>query len=274
MRGGGSAEGPSTPRPNDPPSPLNNPSAQESGLQWLPAVGPSGQNVTAPPSEPWLAAWWRKGSGGNVGGFGADSRPTVLGAIDAFSPRDRALGALGGGERVSGEETWERMGLGRGRAFCTLLASVPSRKHPPPLPPQFRSPQFRAPSPHVAPPSPCLPPLPPFTRQAAAAARHRPRHDTGGGLGTGLETQAPYPPAPPPPYPPYRQAAAAARHRRRQDAGGCTGAGGQVGGRRTAGWVSRRPGAGGTRGRHRQSTWTDRWVCRGGGRGRGEAGEV
>ena len=55
------------------------PLAQESGLQWLPAVGPSGQNLTSPPSEPWLASWWKQG-------------PSVLGAIDKFTPRERAIG--------------------------------------------------------------------------------------------------------------------------------------------------------------------------------------
>lgn len=46
-------------------------------VQWLPAVGPSGENLTEPPREPDLAAWWRG--------------PTVVQAIDAFKPAARAL---------------------------------------------------------------------------------------------------------------------------------------------------------------------------------------
>ena len=45
-------------------------------MQWLPAVGPSGENLVKPPSEPALAAWW-------------DSGPTLLQAIDAFKPPHR-----------------------------------------------------------------------------------------------------------------------------------------------------------------------------------------
>ncbi|GAX83662.1 hypothetical protein CEUSTIGMA_g11087.t1 [Chlamydomonas eustigma] len=51
---------------------------KESCLQWLPAVGPSGQNVCSPPTEPTLAAWWKSGL-------------TVLQAIDNFTPRERAV---------------------------------------------------------------------------------------------------------------------------------------------------------------------------------------
>jgi hypothetical protein len=50
---------------------------RESQVQWLPAVGPLGQNLTQPPTERALAAWWRG--------------PTVLQAIDAFRAGPRAL---------------------------------------------------------------------------------------------------------------------------------------------------------------------------------------
>ncbi|KXZ51213.1 hypothetical protein GPECTOR_13g700 [Gonium pectorale] len=52
---------------------------RESGLQWLPASGPLGENLVRPPADPALAGWWRGG-------------PTVVGAIDAFAPRERAVG--------------------------------------------------------------------------------------------------------------------------------------------------------------------------------------
>ncbi|BDA43503.1 HBS1-like protein [Coccomyxa sp. Obi] len=51
---------------------------RESQVQWLPAVGPSGQNLTGPPTEPALASWWRG--------------PSVVAAIDAFRPTERAVG--------------------------------------------------------------------------------------------------------------------------------------------------------------------------------------
>ena len=44
-------------------------------VQWLPAVGPAGENLVRAPEEPRLAAWWRG--------------PCVLGAIDAFAPPAR-----------------------------------------------------------------------------------------------------------------------------------------------------------------------------------------
>lgn len=44
-------------------------------VQWLPAVGPAGENLVRAPEEPRLAAWWRS--------------PCVLGAIDAFAPPAR-----------------------------------------------------------------------------------------------------------------------------------------------------------------------------------------
>lgn len=44
-------------------------------VQWLPAVGPAGENLVRAPEEPRLAAWWRG--------------PCVLGAIDAFGPPAR-----------------------------------------------------------------------------------------------------------------------------------------------------------------------------------------
>ncbi|KAL3137939.1 hypothetical protein ABBQ38_005186 [Trebouxia sp. C0009 RCD-2024] len=46
-----------------------------SSLQWLPAVGPTGQNLTQPPTEKQLS--WFKG-------------PSVVQAIDAFKPSERA----------------------------------------------------------------------------------------------------------------------------------------------------------------------------------------
>lgn len=50
---------------------------REAHIQWLPAVGPSGQNLTGPPTEPALAAWWRG--------------PSVMDAIEAFRPAARIL---------------------------------------------------------------------------------------------------------------------------------------------------------------------------------------
>ena len=172
---------------------------QESSLQWLPAVGPSGQNVTAPPSEPWLAAWWRKGSGGSVGGFGADSRPTVLGAIDAFSPRDRALGALGGegpggvaktnglGKDV-GRGEGRGGGGGRGGAVPSRPASHSASIAGSSIPPNSSYPDLSCfPSCHPSPcPCSCTPPPSPL-RQAAATPRHRRRQDTGGVPGAGRQ---------------------------------------------------------------------------------------
>lgn len=32
---------------------------RESAIQWLPAVGPSGDNLAKPPADPRLAAWWK-----------------------------------------------------------------------------------------------------------------------------------------------------------------------------------------------------------------------
>ncbi len=51
---------------------------RESQVRWLPAVGPSGQNLMGPPTEPGLASWWRG--------------PSVVAAIDAFQPAVRAVG--------------------------------------------------------------------------------------------------------------------------------------------------------------------------------------
>lgn len=48
-----------------------------SAIQWLPAVGPTGDNLAAPPKDPALAAWWRG--------------PTLAQAIDAFRPAHRLL---------------------------------------------------------------------------------------------------------------------------------------------------------------------------------------
>lgn len=47
-------------------------------VQWLPAVGPAGENLVGPPTDPRLAAWWRG--------------PCVAGAIDAFAPAARNVG--------------------------------------------------------------------------------------------------------------------------------------------------------------------------------------
>jgi translation elongation factor EF-1alpha len=52
---------------------------KDSCVQWMPAVGPAGQNLREPPSEPALAAWWRG--------------PTLVQAIDAFVPKPRNTGA-------------------------------------------------------------------------------------------------------------------------------------------------------------------------------------
>jgi hypothetical protein len=54
---------------------------RESSVQWLPAVGPAGQNLVAAPSEPLLSRWWRG--------------PTLVQAIDAFTPKPRNTGELG-----------------------------------------------------------------------------------------------------------------------------------------------------------------------------------
>jgi elongation factor 1 alpha-like protein len=49
---------------------------REAGLQWLPAVGPAGDNLVSSPAPGGpLADWW--------------AGPTVVGAIDAFAPRAR-----------------------------------------------------------------------------------------------------------------------------------------------------------------------------------------
>ncbi|KAG2439867.1 hypothetical protein HYH02_010497 [Chlamydomonas schloesseri] len=52
---------------------------KESALQWLPASGPLGENLVAPPQDPALRAWWGPG------------HPCVTDAIDAFAPRERAV---------------------------------------------------------------------------------------------------------------------------------------------------------------------------------------
>lgn len=54
---------------------------RESSVQWLPAVGPAGQNLVAPPSEPLLLRWWQG--------------PTLVQAIDAFKPKPRNTGVAG-----------------------------------------------------------------------------------------------------------------------------------------------------------------------------------
>ncbi|KAF8073115.1 RFC3 [Scenedesmus sp. PABB004] len=52
---------------------------RDAAVQWLPAVGPAGQNLVSPPTAPQLAAWWRG--------------PTLVQAIDAFRPKPRNAGA-------------------------------------------------------------------------------------------------------------------------------------------------------------------------------------
>ncbi len=50
-----------------------------SALQWLPAIGPTGDNVASPPADTHpLASWWKDG-------------PTLLQAIDALAPPARAV---------------------------------------------------------------------------------------------------------------------------------------------------------------------------------------
>lgn len=48
-------------------------------IRWLPAVGPTGQNLVSPPTEPGLA-WW--------------TGPTVLQAIGSFQPTSRTAASL------------------------------------------------------------------------------------------------------------------------------------------------------------------------------------
>ena len=48
--------------------------------QWLPVAAPSGENVTAPPTDARLKSWWADG-------------PTLLGALDRFSSASRPVGA-------------------------------------------------------------------------------------------------------------------------------------------------------------------------------------
>ncbi|EFN56452.1 hypothetical protein CHLNCDRAFT_35207 [Chlorella variabilis] len=50
---------------------------REAAVQWLPAVGPTGDNLVKPAADPRLAAWWRG--------------PTLAQAIDAFSPTHRLV---------------------------------------------------------------------------------------------------------------------------------------------------------------------------------------
>ncbi|KAL4448191.1 hypothetical protein ABPG75_005410 [Micractinium tetrahymenae] len=50
---------------------------REASIQWLPAVGPTGDNLAKPPADPRLAAWWKG--------------PTLAQAIDAFRPTHRLL---------------------------------------------------------------------------------------------------------------------------------------------------------------------------------------
>ncbi|PSC70924.1 HBS1 isoform X1 isoform B [Micractinium conductrix] len=48
-----------------------------SAIQWLPAVGPTGENLVKPPADAALAAWWKG--------------PTLAQAIDNFAPTQRLL---------------------------------------------------------------------------------------------------------------------------------------------------------------------------------------
>lgn len=50
---------------------------RERTIQWLPAVGPQGENLNKPPNAAELAAWWKG--------------PTLVQAIDAFEPAERRL---------------------------------------------------------------------------------------------------------------------------------------------------------------------------------------
>ncbi|KAK9822587.1 hypothetical protein WJX74_007878 [Apatococcus lobatus] len=50
---------------------------RESSLRWLPAVGPTGQNLVGPPTEPALASWFQG--------------PSVADAIDSFQAADRDI---------------------------------------------------------------------------------------------------------------------------------------------------------------------------------------
>ncbi|KAK9830139.1 hypothetical protein WJX72_009959 [[Myrmecia] bisecta] len=51
---------------------------REAAISWLPAVGLTGENLTRPPTDPLLAAWWKG--------------PTVVGIIDSFKPTQRNTG--------------------------------------------------------------------------------------------------------------------------------------------------------------------------------------
>ena len=48
---------------------------RDAQVSWLPAVGPSGENLVRPPAEPALAGWWHG--------------CTVLQTVDAFKPGAR-----------------------------------------------------------------------------------------------------------------------------------------------------------------------------------------
>jgi len=50
---------------------------KESSMQWLPAVGPTGENLVTPPQHPALASWYKG--------------PTLAQAIDGFTPPHRLL---------------------------------------------------------------------------------------------------------------------------------------------------------------------------------------
>lgn len=50
---------------------------RDSALQWLPAVGPLGENLVTAPVDPILKSWFHG--------------PSVVDAIDAFTPRQRLV---------------------------------------------------------------------------------------------------------------------------------------------------------------------------------------
>ena len=60
---------------------------KDSSLQWLPAVGPTGQNLISPPTEPLLYKWWNSRDGSGDG----SSCPHLTQAIDRFIPRKREI---------------------------------------------------------------------------------------------------------------------------------------------------------------------------------------
>jgi elongation factor 1 alpha-like protein len=63
---------------------------RDASVQWLPAVGPTGENLVARGEGGGALGWWGRSGGGGGGGAGAGGpTPTVVQAIDAFDPRPR-----------------------------------------------------------------------------------------------------------------------------------------------------------------------------------------